>query len=49
MACKVEEYEKVLRFLNSRLEGPEQALVQGVLEKVRTSVMLYNRASDQLT
>lgn len=39
MASKVEEYEKVLRFLSGRLEGPGQALVQRVLEKVRTRAL----------
>lgn len=42
MASKVEEYEKVLRFLSCRLEGPEQALVQRVLEKVGTCALPCN-------
>ena len=49
MASRVEEYEKLLRLLYPRMEAPDQALIQRVLEKVRTSSLPRDRGSDLLT
>lgn len=49
MASKVEDRDKMLRFLFPRLEASDQALVQRFLEEVRKSALRCIKGKSQLT